>query len=76
LPGSFAIEAGRSPEALDYPRWGSIDMITERVEEFAEHGATRIVMGATAIGQEQQRDEMSAFAERFRGRGLSPSPTQ
>ena len=32
---------------------------------FAAQGVTRIVVGATATEPEQQRDELSAFAERF-----------
>jgi hypothetical protein len=40
-------------------------MPIERVEAFAAQGVTRIVVGATATEAEQQRDELSAFAERF-----------
>ena len=40
-------------------------MPTERVEAFAAQGVTRIVVGATATEPDQQRDEPSAFAERF-----------
>jgi probable F420-dependent oxidoreductase len=65
LARSSAVEAGRDPEALEYTRWGSIDMPVERVEAFAAQGVTRIVVGASAVGPEQQRDEMSAFARRF-----------
>ena len=62
---SAATEAGRSPETLEYTRWGSIDMPLERAEAFAAQGVTRIVVGATATGPDRQRDEMSAFAQRF-----------
>lgn len=65
LARSTATEAGRNPEALEYTRWGSMDMPIERVEAFAAHGVTRIVVGATTTEPEQQRDEMSAFAQRF-----------
>jgi probable F420-dependent oxidoreductase len=65
LARSAAIEAGRNPETLQYTRWGSIDMPIERVEAFATQGVTRIVVGATATEPDQQRDELSAFAERF-----------
>jgi probable F420-dependent oxidoreductase len=65
LARSAATEAGRSPETLEYTRWGSIDMPLERVEAFAAQGVTRIVVGATATGPDQQSDEMSAFAQRF-----------
>jgi hypothetical protein len=40
-------------------------MPIERVEAFAAQGVTRIFVGATATEPEQQRDELSAFAERF-----------
>lgn len=65
LARSSAIEAGRSPETLEYTRWGSINMTVEQVEAFAEQGVTRILVGATATEPDQQRDEMSAFAQRF-----------
>ena len=65
LARSSAVEAGRDPEALEYTRWGSIDMPVERVEAFAAQGVTRIVVGASAVDPDQQRDEMSAFARRF-----------
>jgi probable F420-dependent oxidoreductase len=65
LARSAATEAGRSPETLEYTRWGSIDMPLERVEAFAAQGVTRIVVGATATEPDQQREEMSAFAQRF-----------
>jgi hypothetical protein len=65
LARSTALESGRNPDALEYTRWGSIDMAPERVEAFATQGVTRIVVGATATEPDQQRDEMSAFAQRF-----------
>lgn len=57
--------AGRDPGALEYTRWGSIDMPAERVEAFAAQGVTRIVVAATTADPAGQRDELSAFAERF-----------
>jgi probable F420-dependent oxidoreductase len=72
LARSTAIEAGRSPETLEYTRWGSIDMPIERVEAFAAQGVTRIVVGATTTDPDQQRDEMSAFAQRFALRNHVP----
>jgi probable F420-dependent oxidoreductase len=62
---SAAIEAGRSPDTLEYTRWGSIDVTPEQVDAFAAQGVTRIVVGATATEPDKQRDEMSAFAQRF-----------
>ncbi|MFC4015326.1 TIGR03619 family F420-dependent LLM class oxidoreductase [Nonomuraea purpurea] len=60
-----AIEAGRDPQALEYTRWGTGDMSPEQVGELAEQGVTRTVISLAAGELEQQRDEMSAFAERF-----------
>lgn len=65
LARSTAIEAGRSSETLEYTRWGSIDMTVDQVEEFAAQGVTRIVIGAAATEPDQQREELSAFAQRF-----------
>ncbi|MFF5213523.1 TIGR03619 family F420-dependent LLM class oxidoreductase [Streptosporangium sp. NPDC000396] len=65
LAKATAVEAGRDPGALEYTRWGSIDMSAERVETFAAQGVTRIVVSPTAMEPERQRDEMSAFAQRF-----------
>lgn len=66
LARSTAVAAGRDPQALEYTRWGSIDMSTERVEALAAQGVTRIVVGATSTEPDQQRDQLSAFAERLR----------
>ncbi|WP_433729057.1 LLM class F420-dependent oxidoreductase [Nocardia sp. CA-129566] len=65
LARATAVEAGRDPSALEYTRWGSIDMPPERVDGFAAQGVTRIVVGATAADRAEQFDEMSAFSQRF-----------
>ncbi|WP_245645978.1 TIGR03619 family F420-dependent LLM class oxidoreductase [Nocardiopsis trehalosi] len=65
LARSTAREAGRDPDALEYTRWGSIDMSAEQVQELAEQGVTRIVVSPTAAEPDRQRDQMSAFAARF-----------
>ena len=62
---SEAVDAGRDPDALEYTRWGSIDLSPERVQAYARQGVTRIVVSANAADPEQQRDQLSAFAERF-----------
>lgn len=64
LMRSTAREAGRDPDALEYTRWGSIDMAPEDVASRAASGVTRLVVGPTAIGPGAMRDELSAFAER------------
>ncbi|WP_433657322.1 TIGR03619 family F420-dependent LLM class oxidoreductase [Nocardia sp. CA-128927] len=63
LARSEAVAAGRDPSALEYTRWGSIDMPIERAEGLAAEGVTRVVIGG--IDPEDQFDEMSRFAERF-----------
>jgi probable F420-dependent oxidoreductase len=65
LARSTANETGRSAETLEYTRWGSIDMSTDKVEAFAAQGVTRIVVSATAIEPDRQRGQMSEFAQRF-----------
>ncbi|GAA4204270.1 TIGR03619 family F420-dependent LLM class oxidoreductase [Streptosporangium oxazolinicum] len=65
LVRSSAAEAGRDPEALEYTRFGSIDMPVERVEELAARGVTRIVVNTAATEPDRQREELSAFAQRF-----------
>lgn len=62
---SAAAEAGRSAETLEYTRPGSIDMTAGEVGALAAQGVTRIVVGVTADGPERQREQLSAFAERF-----------
>jgi probable F420-dependent oxidoreductase len=65
LARSTAAAAGLDPAALEYTRWGSIDMPVERIEVFAAQGVTRIVVSPTATEPDQQRAEMSAFIERI-----------
>jgi probable F420-dependent oxidoreductase len=65
LMRSSAATAGRDPDVLSYTRWGSIELTPERVAAFAAQGVTRIVVSATSADPAEQRDEMSAFAERF-----------
>jgi len=57
-----ATDAGRDPDALEYTRWGSIDMPASAVEELAEQGVTRVVVAA---GPADPLAQMSSFAERF-----------
>ncbi|WP_246180746.1 LLM class flavin-dependent oxidoreductase [Nocardia ninae] len=63
LARTEAVAAGRDPGALEYTRWGSIDMPAERVDGLATEGVTRIVVGST--DPDNPFDELSRFAERF-----------
>ncbi|GII30646.1 TIGR03619 family F420-dependent LLM class oxidoreductase [Planotetraspora mira] len=65
LARSTAIEAGRDPETIEYTRWGAVNMTVEQVEAFAAQGVTRVVVSPTTAEPGGQRDEISAFAERF-----------
>ncbi|WP_283135846.1 TIGR03619 family F420-dependent LLM class oxidoreductase [Rhizohabitans arisaemae] len=65
LARSSAAGAGRDPDALEYTRFGSIDMPVERVDELAAQGVTRIVVNAAATEPDEQRGQLSAFARRF-----------
>jgi probable F420-dependent oxidoreductase len=56
--------AGRDADALEYTRWGSIDMTGEDVAAQAAQGVTRLVVGAASADPDAQRAELSAFAER------------
>ncbi|GII81147.1 LLM class F420-dependent oxidoreductase [Sphaerisporangium rufum] len=60
-----AAAAGRDPGALDYTRWGSMDITAERVETLAAQGVTRVVVSPTETDPARRQDEMSAFAQRF-----------
>jgi probable F420-dependent oxidoreductase len=63
-----AISVGRDPAAIEYTRWGAMDMSREQVEALAADGVTRLVVGVPEGEPDPQRDALSAFAERM---GLS-----
>lgn len=60
-----AADAGRDPDVIEYTRWGSIDMPVTAIEALAAQGVTRVVVNAASADPAEQRDQMSAFAERF-----------
>jgi len=60
-----AADAGRVPGALEYTRWGSIDMTAADVEAHAGNGVTRLVVGPASLDPHEQRDQISAFAGRL-----------
>jgi hypothetical protein len=62
---STARGAGRDADALDVTRWGAIDMSVEDVEAQAADGVTRLVVSAASFDPSEQRDQLSAFAERM-----------
>jgi probable F420-dependent oxidoreductase len=59
-----AAAAGRDPTALEYTRWGQIDMTPEDVAAKADEGVTRLVVSPASTELTDMRAEMSAFARR------------
>jgi probable F420-dependent oxidoreductase len=58
--------ARRDADRLEVTRWGSISMSEEDVEASVAAGTTRLVVSATEVDPQAQREEISAFAERLR----------
>lgn len=61
-----ASEAGRDAGALEYTRWGPIDVSEADVAAYAEKGVTRLVVGPSTADPREQRGEISALAERLK----------
>jgi probable F420-dependent oxidoreductase len=61
-----AADAGRDPDALEYTRWGTIDMSPDDVEARAADGVTRLIVGPASPEVREQCDEISAFADRHK----------
>jgi probable F420-dependent oxidoreductase len=61
-----ASEAGRDAGALEYTRWGAIDVSEPEVAAYAEQGVTRLVVGPSTADPREQRDEISALTERLK----------
>jgi probable F420-dependent oxidoreductase len=57
--------AGRDPAALEYTRWGAIDMTADDVAAHATNGTTRLVVGPASTDLSEQEDQISAFAARL-----------
>jgi probable F420-dependent oxidoreductase len=61
-----AAEAGRDPDALEYTRWGSIDMTPDDVAEHVANSVDRLIVSASATDPAEQREQLSAFADRHK----------
>jgi hypothetical protein len=59
-----AARAGRDPGALEYTRWAPMDMTSEDVQAHADNGVTRLVIPPASADVREQRDQISAFADR------------
>jgi probable F420-dependent oxidoreductase len=64
LMRTTAADAGRDPDALEYTRWGSIDATADEVASSAAQGITRLVVAPASTDESEQRDQISAFADR------------
>ena len=60
-----AAAAGRDPEALEYTRWGQIDMTADEVQARADQGVTRLVVGPGSTDLAGMRAEITSFAQRL-----------
>jgi probable F420-dependent oxidoreductase len=66
LMRATAREAGRDADRLEVTRWGSIEMSDDDLDALAVAGIARVVVSATSDDPQAQREEISAFATRFR----------
>ncbi len=66
LMRATAGNAGRDAGALEYTRWGSVDMTADDVRAHAEAGVDRLVVGPASADLGEQREQLSAFAQRLR----------
>jgi len=63
--GEFFSFTGRDPGALEYTRWGSIDMTSDDGAVYAANGTTRLAVPLASADAAAQREEISAFADRL-----------
>lgn len=59
-----AIDAGRDPDALEYTRWGSLDLDEQRVQAYERQGVDRLVVSPPAAPMAEQLAALTAFARR------------
>lgn len=60
-----AAAAGRDPAALEYTRWGQLDMTADEVQARASQGVTRLVVSPSSTELAGMQAELSAFARRL-----------
>ncbi len=60
-----AAAAERDTAALEYTRWGQIDMTADDVQAWASQGVTRLVVSPGSTELTGMRAEMSSFAHRL-----------
>lgn len=69
LMRTTARDAGREPDALEYTRWGSLDLDADLVTARAAEGVDRLVVSSGATDLDEHLAELSTFADRV---GLKP----
>jgi probable F420-dependent oxidoreductase len=65
LARTTAEASGRDPQALSYTRMAPIDLTQQRLDTYLEQGVDRVVVSATGQTLEEQRTELSTFADRY-----------
>ncbi len=65
LMRATAAGAGRDAAALEYTRWGSIDMTAADVDAHAGRGVNRLVVAPASADLDEQREQLSALARRL-----------
>jgi probable F420-dependent oxidoreductase len=65
LMRATARDAGRDPGALQITRWGAVDLTHGDVAQHTAAGVTRLVISPAAADPAEQRDQLSALADRF-----------
>jgi probable F420-dependent oxidoreductase len=69
LMRTTAAGQGRDPAALEYTRWGSIDLEPGAVEAYAAQDVDRLILSPPPAGLDDQLRQLEAFATRHGLRG-------
>lgn len=69
LMRTTAAGQGRDPAALEYTRWGSIDLEHGAVEAYAAQDVDRLILSPPPAGLDDQLRQLEAFAARHGLRG-------
>jgi probable F420-dependent oxidoreductase len=62
LMRATALAEDRDPEALEYTRWGSIDLEPSGAEAYAAQGVDRLIVSTTSTDLNEQLRQLEAFA--------------
>jgi probable F420-dependent oxidoreductase len=62
LMRATALAEDRDPEALEYTRWGSIDLEPSSAEAYAAQGVDRLIVSTTSTDLNEQLRQLEAFA--------------